>query len=72
MGLAECIASGASDCQTEWCENAVPSIVQDESASLSASHNEKTALLDVLRFVIECSKQHFNPNYRLRGPLLLI
>ena len=72
MGLAECIASAATDCQAEWCEDAVPNIVQDDSASESASHNDKTVLLDVLRFVVESSKQHFNHNYRLRGLLLLI
>ncbi|RVW50733.1 putative ribonuclease H protein [Vitis vinifera] len=66
MSLAECIASAANDCQTEWCEDAGPNIVQEESASESVSHNDKTVLLDALRFVVECSKQHFNPNYRLR------
>lgn len=66
MSLAECIASAANDCQTEWREDAGPNIVQEESASESVSHNDKTVLLDALRFVVECSKQHFNPNYRLR------
>lgn len=72
MSLAECIASAANDCQTEWREDAGPNIVQEESASESVSHNDKTVLLDALRFVVECGKQHFNPNYRLRGLLLLI
>ncbi|RVW50852.1 hypothetical protein CK203_101812 [Vitis vinifera] len=66
MSLAECIASAANDCQTEWREDAGPNIVQEESASESVSHNDKTVLLDALRFVVECGKQHFNPNYRLR------
>lgn len=58
MGLAESIASAAcgvqkhNDCGEEWLENKLSDNGED--------------FLDVLRFIIECSKQHFNPNYRLR------
>ncbi|XP_058009472.1 uncharacterized protein LOC131168902 [Hevea brasiliensis] len=72
MALAECIASAArgvgtrDDNKAEWSEDAFPHEVQLESSSKSFNDVDKTNLLDVLRFVIENSKQHFNPNYRLR------
>ncbi|KDP39960.1 hypothetical protein JCGZ_03491 [Jatropha curcas] len=72
MGLAECIASAASgvgiqdDNEVEWSEDASPNAVQLKSSSNKIHHLDKTDLLDTLRFVIESSKQHFNPNYRLR------
>ncbi|KAK9275857.1 hypothetical protein L1049_023130 [Liquidambar formosana] len=72
MGLAECIASAAcgdqihNDSEAECCEDDLPNIVRVESPEECLSHNNKTDLLDILRFVIESSKQHFNPNYRLR------
>jgi tRNA guanosine-2'-O-methyltransferase len=67
MGLAECIASVArgNDSEVEWGEDAF--LVKLEIASESFPQHDKTSLLDVLRFVIESSKQHFNPNYRFRG-----
>lgn len=67
MGLAECIASAARrlDSEAEWGEDAF--LVKLEIASESFPQHDKTTLLDVLRFVIESSKQHFNPNYRFRG-----
>lgn len=77
MGLAECIASaacGGQICDNDEVENCVSDmseIVQVESALESYSYNNKEELLDVLRFVIESSRQHFNPNYRLKGILLL-
>ncbi|KAL4602312.1 hypothetical protein ACB092_10G044100 [Castanea dentata] len=66
MGLAECIASAARrlDSEAEWGEDAF--LVKLEIASESFPQHDKTTLLDVLRFVIESSKQHFNPNYRFR------
>uniref|UniRef100_A0A2N9GXM7 Uncharacterized protein n=1 Tax=Fagus sylvatica TaxID=28930 RepID=A0A2N9GXM7_FAGSY len=66
MGLAECIASVArgNDSEVEWGEDAF--LVKLEIASESFPQHDKTSLLDVLRFVIESSKQHFNPNYRFR------
>lgn len=64
MGLAECIASAAcgvqkhNDCGEEWLEDKLSDNGED--------------FLDVLRFIVECSKQHFNPNYRLRGIELVV
>nr|POF01631.1 putative methyltransferase tarbp1 [Quercus suber] len=66
MGLAECIASAACrlDSEAEWGEDAF--LVKLEIALESFPQHDKMTLLDVLRFVIESSKQHFNPNYRFR------
>ncbi|XP_057476407.1 uncharacterized protein LOC130764285 [Actinidia eriantha] len=72
MGLAECISSAAFrvpiHCENgvEWSKDASFNMVQVQSASGISFHNDKTDLLDVLRFVVESSKQHFNPKYRLR------
>ncbi|KAJ7952593.1 tRNA/rRNA methyltransferase (SpoU) family protein [Quillaja saponaria] len=71
MGLAECIASAAAGGKTH---NHTETKLHDTFlgndqvgfASGMSSQNDTTELLDVLRYVIECSKQHFNPNYRLR------
>jgi len=73
MALAECIASAACGVgehianKAEWSGDAFPEKVQEESCPENFPCNDKSDLLDVLRFVIESSKQHFNPNYRLRG-----
>lgn len=72
MGLAECIASaargvGGHDSEEKWSEDAFPDEVLVKSSPENFS-DSRTAILDVLRFVIESSKQHFNPNYRLQGP----
>lgn len=78
MGLAECIASAACGGQTcdvsegESCVNGMMGNSQVESALNGYSYNNKEELLDALRFVMESSRQHFNPNYRLKGILLLI
>ncbi|WCJ25750.1 tRNA/rRNA methyltransferase (SpoU) family protein [Euphorbia peplus] len=72
MGLAECIASTGcglriSDAkEVKHCEDALPGVTQQESSSKQFHPISKTDLLDVLRFVIESSKRHFNPSYRLR------
>ncbi|KAL5551309.1 hypothetical protein UlMin_001485 [Ulmus minor] len=73
MGLAECIASAASrvrihqnECESEWDEGALPETEKVEIDSESSPQKEKVFLLDALRFIIEISKQHFNPNYRLQ------
>ncbi|KAJ0047909.1 hypothetical protein Pint_15756 [Pistacia integerrima] len=71
MTLAECIASaacvdGTHDSRSEWCADAFPEKAELKSSQDSSSYNDKSDLLDVLRFIIESSKQHFNPNYRLR------
>ncbi|KAI7987820.1 putative methyltransferase TARBP1 [Camellia lanceoleosa] len=77
MGLVECIASAACGVQihrkheVESCKDGSFDMVQDDlqvhSVTASYFHNDKEDLLDVLRYIIESSKQHFNPNYRLRG-----
>ncbi|KAM2624414.1 hypothetical protein TB1_031395 [Malus domestica] len=68
MCLAECISSAACQVRTDnnesegqWLEDVIPGMIQVESVP-----NDKVVLLDALRFLIESSKQHFNPNYRLR------
>ncbi|XP_062146057.1 uncharacterized protein LOC133854045 isoform X2 [Alnus glutinosa] len=68
VGLAECVASAASGSNGEakWREDAFLEVVEVEIPSESFPRHDKTILLDVLRFVIESSKQHFNPNYRFR------
>lgn len=74
MGLAECIVSAASrvstyDNESEAYrdEDAFAGKAQLEFNSENFPQNEKIVLLDALRFIIESSKQHFNPNYRLQG-----
>lgn len=68
--LAECISSTAcqvraddNESEAQWSEDAIPGMIQVGNSP----RNDKVVLLDALRFVIESSKQHFNPNYRLRG-----
>ncbi|EEF37970.1 RNA binding protein, putative [Ricinus communis] len=71
MGLAECIASAACGVglrdgnEAEWTKDALCDEVWLDSSSKKV-HINKTDLLDVLRYVIESSKQHFNPKYRFR------
>ncbi|GMN30914.1 hypothetical protein TIFTF001_003022 [Ficus carica] len=65
MGLAECIASAAHRVTTHD-NDGKAEVGQDAFNSESLLQNEKIILLDALRFIIESSKQHFNPNYRLR------
>lgn len=65
MSFAECIASAAvgvhaHNCEVEQCKDML-------SATEGSLHNDKVELLDVLRFIMESSKQHFNHNYRLKG-----
>ena len=74
MGLAECISSAAGRVRTHDNESEAER-EEDEFADMgplefnseSFSQSDIIVLLDALRFIIECSKQHFNPNYRLRG-----
>nr|XP_048320592.1 uncharacterized protein LOC107430356 isoform X2 [Ziziphus jujuba var. spinosa] len=73
IGLVECIASAASRVRTDTDDHEAelgghifPDIVQEEFESESSPQNGKILLIDSLRFIIESSKQHFNPNYRLR------
>ncbi|KAL6279881.1 hypothetical protein ACE6H2_016762 [Prunus campanulata] len=67
--LAECISSTAcqvraddNESEAQCSEDAIPGMIQVGNSP----RNDKVVLLDALRFVIESSKQHFNPNYRLR------
>lgn len=66
MGLAECVASAAHQVMIPVNDNEAEGD-QDPFDSESSPQNDKIVLLDALRFIIESSKQHFNPNYRLRG-----
>lgn len=77
MGLAECVASAACGVQIH-CKNEVESsdyasfdLMPVPSATSNSFCCSKADLLDVLRFIMESSKQHFNHNYRLRGLLLI-
>ncbi|MBA0773322.1 hypothetical protein Gotri_008606, partial [Gossypium trilobum] len=72
MGLAECIAASAfgahkySNNKVESCEFGTVDEVQPEYSLENFLHDNRTELLDFLRYVLESSKQHFNPNYRFR------
>ncbi|XP_039022591.1 uncharacterized protein LOC120155085 isoform X1 [Hibiscus syriacus] len=59
MGLAECIAASAFGAR-KYSDN------KAESCEFGVVDNNGTELLDVLRYVLESSKHHFNPNYRFR------
>jgi len=69
MGLAECIASAASGIgilnrvRTESFNGTFPV----EFVSEMENQTDKKELLDIFRYVVESSKQHFNPSYRLQG-----
>lgn len=77
MGLAECIAACAfgarkySNNKVESREFGTVDEVQPEYSLENFLHDNGTELLDFLRYVLESSKQHFNPNYRFRGTYLL-
>ncbi|MBA0861839.1 hypothetical protein Goshw_001670, partial [Gossypium schwendimanii] len=72
MVLAECIAASAfgahkySNNKVESCEFGTVDEVQPEYSLENFLHDNGTELLDFLRYVLESSKQHFNPNYRFR------
>ncbi|XP_077235143.1 tRNA/rRNA methyltransferase (SpoU) family protein [Tasmannia lanceolata] len=72
MALAICIASAGSGMKTHCgsearCgENSCPDVVRVECTQEGLSDDNRADLLDALGIVIERSKQHFNPNYRLR------
>lgn len=69
MGLAECIASAASGigilihARTESYKGT--SLV--DYVSGFENEADKKELLDIFRYVVGRSKQHFNPSYRLQG-----
>ncbi|XP_020231256.1 uncharacterized protein LOC109811829 isoform X1 [Cajanus cajan] len=68
MALVECIASAASGfgmlnhARTESFKVTFPV----EFVSEMENQTDKKELLDIFRYVIESSKQHFNPSYRLQ------
>ncbi|KAK7251820.1 hypothetical protein RIF29_35366 [Crotalaria pallida] len=68
MGLVECIASAATSIErliiakTESFKGTFPV----EFVSGVANPMDKKELLDIFRYVVGSSKQHFNPNYRLQ------
>lgn len=63
MCFAECIASAAHGFQQydQVCSSTANSLERD-----------KADLLDLFRFIMESSKQHFNACYRFQGTKLLI
>jgi len=69
MGLADCIASVASGIgivhhvRTELFKGTF----SVEFVSEMENQYDKKELLDIFRYVVESSKQHFNPSYRLQG-----
>ncbi|XP_020262865.1 uncharacterized protein LOC109838846 [Asparagus officinalis] len=67
MALAFCIASAACQCDTQngRGKHYTASEFSGES-SQEVTPSRASDLLDALGFVIERSKQHFNPNYRLQ------
>ncbi|CAI9292192.1 unnamed protein product [Lactuca saligna] len=63
MSLAECVAAAADGVRRL---NKKEVDLELEAADTDTSYNDKAALLDVFRFILDTSKQHFNPNYRLK------
>ncbi|OMO96285.1 tRNA/rRNA methyltransferase, SpoU [Corchorus capsularis] len=69
MGLAECIAAsavGACKYKVKPSEDGFVDKVQLEHSLENFPHDDGTELLDVFKYVLDSSKQHFNPNYRFR------
>ncbi|KAJ4957121.1 hypothetical protein NE237_013904 [Protea cynaroides] len=72
MAFAVCIASAAGAAETPRLSEAQLygggscKVAQAQSSQESLFCSNKAELLDILRLIIEDSKQHFNPNYRLR------
>ncbi|XP_038906254.1 uncharacterized protein LOC120092116 isoform X2 [Benincasa hispida] len=69
ISLSECIASAASIVEFDYnsegeCFNGSSLSAQGDFTTYSLEC--KLELLDDLRFVVESSKQHFNPSYRLQ------
>ncbi|XP_021765778.1 uncharacterized protein LOC110730295 isoform X2 [Chenopodium quinoa] len=77
MSLSECIFSASKSSKyfsaegqvgtgaaRQWI-NALPDL-NDMESSRTQHCADKADLIDSLRFLVENSKQHFNPNYRLR------
>lgn len=77
MCLVECIASAAcgvlkhNNHEIEHFIDATTDQIIVESAP-NSFQIDRADLLDVLRFILECSKQHFNPKYRHQGTELVL
>ncbi|KAG2408431.1 uncharacterized protein HKW66_Vig0032530 [Vigna angularis] len=69
MGLADCIASVASAIGTVnhvSTESFKGTFSVEFVSEMENQYSEKIELLDIFRYVVESSKQHFNPSYRLQ------
>lgn len=79
MSLSECICSASKSSNfvadegygegsggARQCINSLPDLNGMQS-SRTGKCADKANLIDSLRFLVETSKQHFNPKYRLRG-----
>ncbi|GJV99521.1 hypothetical protein Tco_1554773, partial [Tanacetum coccineum] len=70
MSLAGCVADAAfgiskpANNEAKKFDEAPREMKSDTD---STYYNDKAALLDVFRFIIGSNKQHFNPNYHLKG-----
>lgn len=64
MALSECIASAARRIVVD--ENGFLDKDRVEHSEEDLPHSDGADILDVLRYVAESCKQHFNPNYRLQ------
>lgn len=73
MALVQCIVStayvvgGYGNKEMEHPENRFSETSLD-SSSEHLSQDDMSHILDVLKFVAESSRQHFNHKYRTRGP----
>jgi len=69
MGLADCIASVASGIGilNHVSTESFKGTFSVEFVSEIENQYGKKELLDIFRYVVESSKQHFNPSYRLQG-----
>lgn len=69
MGLAECIASAATGIGILIHTRIESSLGTFPVEFVTGMENQadKKELLDIFRYVVESSKQHFNPSYRLQG-----
>lgn len=75
MALIQCIVStayvvgGYGDKDTEHLEDRLSGTLHEPSSE-HLSQDDMAHLLDVLKFVAESSRQHFNHKYRIRGLLI--
>lgn len=71
MCLVECIASAACGIVKQNHESWHSSDVTSDQIICESAPNscqiDRANLLDILRFILDCSKQHFNRKYRHQG-----